>query len=352
MTDIRLAIDFGYGDVKYTVEIDGKKIEGKFPSVLKKADDNVEDLENKFNTTTNYRVVLDGKNYFVGHQAVHEGGEREWVKDIYKNTNYRKLIDASIAIALNKEGISPKNVKVKALVLAIPLTPFSKLSDGERLKIQDLFRDKSEVELRETKFTLFYQEQNVKVGAQGHMASVYIDHKYKEQNGRNLSGNIYFVDIGYNTWDEFLLKSSNQGLQIVFSSIKTQRDVGVRSFYQTVAKTLMSELDENSITVSAVEDAIKNKVYTKRGNDYTEIFFEVLKEAEKQYVEMYVARIRQSLGEDQINSLSAIYIIGGGGEMFDGRILEKLKFGSLVGKEEDLSFLNVKGCSLLAQSIA
>ena len=168
------------------------------------------------------------------------------------------------------------------------------------------------------------------------------------KNNRPLIGTLYFGDIGYKTYDEFLIVSNKESTQVKETSIKTKSDVGIREYYVAIASQLAEELRVDEIPLEKVKEALENGQYLHRGEDRTELLKRITKKASSDFIDIYVSNIKTSVGEKGIDRLTGILLLGGGGAIFGDGVLQGLGFSSMVDAEEDLSMLNVKGCLLEA----
>lgn len=345
---IKVGLDFGFGDIKYAIEIEGKEYTGKFPSVIKEK--TMKNSLNGFASKPNHVVMINENLYYVGEQAIIEDGEREWEEEIYKHTKFRELIDSAIAIAFGEINISPSEVIVESLMIALPLKHYLRMKDTKKKEVRNIFQKKSEIKKDNNEFTLLYKEQNVNFTGQGYISAIYLDAVNRQKTGSSLIGTLYFGDIGYKTYDEFLIISDGEKVRVKETSINTSSDGGVRYFYQAIADEMANKLSVDEIPIKKIKQCLKSRTFLHRGKDMSEMFKEVCSKAINEVVNLYTSTIRKSTGENGLNSLTGIFMLGGGSEIFGNEVLDMLDFAPMI-KDEDLSMLNAKGCLLLAQNV-
>jgi len=345
MKKITAGIDIGFGDVKYVVNVDENlEVRGKFPTVSKKTSD-IAKLGNKI-SNPKYKVKHNNELYYVGEKALIEGAERNWDTKVYNNSDYRLFVDSAIALALHQKNKKGQQIEIAGIGIALPISVFRDLTDKDKKRILDIFKESSSVEIEDETYYLEYDMNSIYINAQGYVSAIYFD----SQMDNPLEGEIYYGDIGYNTYDEFVLIVSSDNMDTVDTTIKTTEDTGIRTFYTSLAQAF-----KKHVQVELSVDKLKHSVeadYSLRvkGQSYDAVLKEAYNYQCKSYARTYADKIRKTVGSERLNTLSAVILTGGGSEMFGDMILDELGYKDIFKKDEfDRSFSNALGCAFIAK---
>ncbi len=336
---MRIAIDIGYGFVKGMNE-KGEII--RFPSVV--AVDRSEKMRTLLNRNNeDYSVNIwptgeldKSKLYLVGDAAMVGGsGVRTWEERAIDNSNLEILIATAASLLTGDEPID--------LVVGLPLTYYRTQKEEVISLLSDL--DLSViVEGRDRKRVKINSVYVFPQGAGAYYAAcLTIDGEVK--NPHLINSPVGLVDIGYRTTDILVMSKGKRGL-IPREELSGGIDLGMKYAYQIIQNDV-EDIIKKPLDLLTIEKAIfwENSSLLHKGVEYSLEEFEKL--AYEELADQLTARIKIKWG-DEIDSLQAVIIAGGGGEVLAPYM--KNNFSTLISMDK-AAFANVEGF-LAAQALA
>ncbi|OEF96285.1 ParM/StbA family protein [Desulfuribacillus alkaliarsenatis] len=336
---MRIAIDIGYGFVKAMNE-NGETL--RFPSVV--ALDRSEKMRTILKSQNeDYSVSIwpageleNSKKYLVGDAAMVGGsGLRTWEEKAIENTNMQILIATAAALLGNDEDIE--------LAVGLPLTYYRSQKEDvtvllKKLDVSVIVEGHNRKRVKVSDVYVFPQ------GAGAYYAACLgIDGDVK--NPQLVSSPVGLIDIGYRTTDILVMSKGKKGL-MPREDLSGGIDLGMKYAYQIVQNEV-EEVVKKSVDLLSVEKAIfwEDSKLLHRGSEIDLAGFE--DGAYEELAHQITSKVKIRWG-DEIDSLSAVIIAGGGGEVLAPYL--RHSFPTMI-KMEKAAFANVEGF-LAAQALA
>ena len=339
---MRVAIDIGYGFVKAMNE---KGATIRFPSIV--AIDRSTKMRNilKFQPE-DYTVKIwdkadgaenvDGRSFLVGDAAMVGGsGIRTWEDKAVENTNLKTLIATAAALLGDGEEID--------LAVGLPLMYYRVQKDD----VTQLLRQMDVEVAIEEQLAKKVKIRSVYVFPQGagayYAACLTIDGDVR--NPHLVNSPVGLIDIGYRTTDILVMAKGKKGL-MPREDLSGGIDVGMKHAYHMIQNEV-EEVVNKTVDFFAIEKAIlwDNDKFLHRNLEMSLKEYELL--AYEELAQQIAAKVKMRWG-DELDSLSAVIIAGGGGEVLQPYL--KLAFPSLI-TIENAAFANVEGF-LAAQGLS
>jgi len=336
---MRIAIDIGYGFVKAMNE-NGDII--RFPSIV--ALDRSERMRNILKSNgEDYSVSIwpageleNSRSYLIGDAAMVGGsGIRTWEEKAVENANLQILIATAASLLGNDDEID--------LVVGLPLTYYRTQKD----EVTSLLK-KLDVSI----IVDGYNRKRVKVntvyvfpqGAGAYYAAC-LSINGEVKNPQLVNNPVGLIDIGYRTTDILVMSKGKKGL-MPREELSGGIDLGMKFAYQIVQSEI-EEVVKKPIDLLAIEKAIfwEQSKLLHRGIEYS--LSEYVQFANEELANQITAKVKIKWG-DEIDSLSAVIIAGGGGEALTPYL--RRSFPTMITMER-AAFANVEGF-LAAQSLA
>jgi plasmid segregation protein ParM len=286
----------------------------------------------------------EAHSYYIGDAALAAGGQRTWETEHAKNRNLEILISTAIGLLTEKDneqvdlavGLPMSVYGAQNTDLQRKLTgyTFNVLVDGEKktgpknVQVNSVF--------------VFPQ------GAGAYYAALHeIDGQVKDINMLNKP--LAVIEVGFRTTDFLFMTMGKRGLTPRTEPHTGSLDIGMNTAMKEIQQMAKRRLNGYEPDLKEIEKAITwkglNGVLTAKG---TTVDLKPFKKLAYEALESDISsQLKQRWGDD-INTLAAILIGGGGGDDLYGGFDKSF---DIAQKIEDPQFANARGY-LAAQALA
>jgi plasmid segregation protein ParM len=346
---MRISVDIGFGYTNAMNELGNKAV---YPSVV--GVKRTSSVAGVFGSEVNddYVVTIgnptktdeDTYSYYVGDAALAAGGQRTWEEEHAKNRNLDVLISTAIGL-LNEKDDEPVD-----LAVGLPMSVYAAQHADIKRKLTGLNLTVS-VDGEASTGKKVITVGSVFVFPQGAGAYYAALH---EINGdvkdiHMLNKPIAVIDVGFRTTDFLFMAMSKRGLIPREEPFTGSLDIGMNTAMKEIQQMAKKPLHGYEPDLKEVEKALTwkglNGNLTAKGKNVD------LKPFKKQAYEALESAISSQLKQrwgDDINTLAAILIAGGGGDDLFGGFEKSF---DIAQKIEDPQFANARGY-LAAQALA
>lgn len=311
-----VSIDIGNGYVK-AVNLKGDTLH--FPTVLKENRD-----RDILRSTSNYKLEVDGKKYYIGDLAIAKRGVRRWQNTKAVNADTLLYIALCASILSKSDTIN--------LCLGLPYSYYTALEKGSGLI----------KELTGKTFQTVYENveriitiNHVSVYPQG--VGAYFGNLYdiKGEPYKNAQKYIksLFIDVGYRTVDVVAFELVRNSIELIEENSFSLNDQGTFWISNYIIRNLNEEFNENDIEYALSNGGIIENMYG------TIDLKELEATAYEELSEKIATQINKKLSE-QIQKYANIFLTGGGAE----KLYPLLKnYYPNLKLQENYVFCNAKG---------
>lgn len=332
-------IDVGFGYVKLTSDI----TEAIIPSLIVEISD-LKELQFKENLdfAESLTIEMDGKIYLVGEIAArfNRQSERTTFRERDNDNYFAILYRAAIATAYNEYG----NVELD-VVTGLPNSDLNQTED-----LRNIIEKTKEViyyhDGKRYQINLDYNDISVIAQPEGCYYSVAYDEtakKIEQRNDKDIPINTFGVlDFGHGTLNISIFAN---GDTLGMGTTSTSLD-GANSIYKMLGLKIREGFTNFEPTHIDLEKAMIHNQIKIRGQIYD--VKHLVDEVKDRFAEETFRKVYEKWGND-IDSLDAIFVIGGGANILLERIAnlfyDKLKYTNVyaVGELEDIQLINVRG---------
>lgn len=314
---VHVAVDLGYGFVKAISSLTGKRI--VFPSLVGRGHDlSVSGMFNgKRNDISNIHLSFEDNDYFVGELAKKESRS---VSRIFEQERFEHLytkVLLNTAIQLATEG----NADTINLSTGLPLDFYQSQRKRFRdsvLGLQPLVEWKAG-QLKGEKIRVNIND--VMVFPQGASAifSALINHQGKFAYPHLMdSGNlIALIDIGFRTTDYVVVELQEDSSFIPKVRLSGTIDNGVVNLHQQIKQVYKTKTGGADLNESHMARVLNNGYLKYKGK---RIDFQYDIETSKKSIATNIADRLKGVWVEEADLFDAIFLVGGGGELFNSSI--------------------------------
>lgn len=318
-----ISVDIGNGYIK-AVNEEGKTLH--FPTVIKENTD-----KNIIGVSSNneYRIEIEGINYYIGNLAIAKRGVRQWQSK--KSVN----ADTPLYIALCSHLLTDETTEEINLCLGLPYSYYTELNRGEKLS-SELSGKTIETTYQNQKKTITINKVSVYPQGVGAYFSSLYDIQGNPKNGAEVHIKALFVDIGFRTVDVVAFESLNHTFELVQENSFSLEELGIFQAVNQISNQAGEGLELNA---NDIEFALLNN------NSKVESMYGVtdLKDfalsAYKNLSERIVTELNLKLS-GQIQRYRYIFLTGGGAARLYPYIKE---YYPNISVQDDSIFCNAKG---------
>lgn len=312
-----VAVDLGYGFVKAVSSNTGKRV--VFPSLVGRGYDlGVAGMfGDKKNDISNIHVVCDGVDYFVGELAEKESRtvSRIFEQERFEH-QYTKIL-LNTAIQLVTDG----SVDQINLSTGLPLDFYKAQSKDFKksvLGLQPLVEWKSG-SLKDK--TLRVNINDALVFPQGASAvfSALINHegRFAYPHLMNAGNLIALIDIGFRTTDFVVVEMQEDSSFIPKVKLSGTIDDGVVNLHQQIKQSYKQETGGADLNEFHMSRILRNGYVTFRGK---RVDFKGIIESSKESIATNIADRLKAVWVEEADLFDAIFLAGGGGNLFEESI--------------------------------
>lgn len=304
---MRISVDIGFG---YTKAVSESGREVTFPSVVgRKFASSLEGIlggyQEEYVVTLSYPEKADeeAQSFYVGDAAMTAGGNRTWEEHHAKNRNLEVLISTAIGL-LNENDDEPVQ-----LAVGLPMSVFNAQQSELKKKLSGL----------NMTCTIGSETKHLKVesvfvfpqGAGVYYAALHdIDGSIK--NMELVNKQVAVIDVGYRTTDYLFMAKAKKGLVPRPEPFSGSEDIGMNTAHTEIQTAIMKPL-KSQPDILDIEKALlwHNGMMPIKGGEFD--LKPYRKTAYEDLANEIISRLKRRWGDD-INTLSAIIIGGGGGD--------------------------------------
>lgn len=338
---MRISVDIGFG---YTKAVSEAGREVTFPSVVgRKFASSIEGIlggyQEDYIVTLSYpeKPNEDAQSYYVGDAAMTAGGMRTWEEEHAKNRNLDVLIATAMGL-LNEKDNEPVQ-----LAVGLPMSVFMAQQNELKKRLSGLHIT-CEIggqakQLHVESVFVFPQ------GAGVYYAALHdIDGSVK--NMELINKQVAVIDVGYRTTDFLFMVKGKKGLIPRPEPHSGSEDIGMNMAHQEIQTAIMMPLKGQQADILDIEKALMwhNGMLPIKGGELDLKPFRA--KAYEALANEISSRIKRRWGDD-INTLSAVIIGGGGGDALFSHFENSFPAAMKVEKPE---YANARGY-LAAQAL-
>ncbi|MGG2201888.1 hypothetical protein [Paenibacillus validus] len=338
---MRISVDIGFG---YTKAVSEAGREVTFPSVVgRKFASSLEGIlggnQEDYIVTLSYpdKPDEDAQSYYVGDAAMTAGGNRTWEEEHAKNRNLDVLISTAMGL-LNEKDDEPVQ-----LAVGLPMSVFVAQQNEIKRRLTGL-----NITCVIGKKTKELQVESVFVFPQG--AGVYYAALHDIDGGiKNMelvNKQVAVIDVGYRTTDFLFMVKGKKGLIPRPEPFSGSEDIGMNTAHTEIQTATLKPLKGQQADILDIEKALlwHNGMMPIKGGEldlkpYRAKAYEAL-------ANEISSRLKRRWGDD-INTLSAIIIGGGGGDALYSHFESSFPAAMKIEKPE---YANARGY-LAAQAL-
>lgn len=309
---MKYGIDLGFGFVK-VVSSSGEK--HRFQSVLAKKTGNgiggfIMGSNDDFVIDITDQNTNETTSYYVGENAVTNGGTRKWDnKGIFNSEDMKCFIATAVALAYKPTSNNEKN----QLVVGLPVSYFQPYKDNlvELLSNLNLKVTLSGIRIKSKEVSISFDDVVCVPQGVGAYYSGVLDLEGNIKDRELMGESVGVIDIGFRTVDFLVMQKAKTRVTYVDYLSGSLEEEGMNKFYQIVDR--MVEADHGiALGVTEIEKALEwfngTLKYQKKIIDLTK-YEEV---AVRELAEEIGSKIKQKWGKSA-DMLDRIFITGGGG---------------------------------------
>lgn len=338
---MRISVDIGFG---YTKAVSETGREVMFPSVVgRKFTSSLEGILG--GNQEDYIVTLrqpeipndEAQSYYVGDAAMTAGGTRTWEEEHAKNRNLDVLISTAMGL-LNEKDDEPVQ-----LAVGLPMSVFMAQQNELKKKLTGLhitcvIGNKTK-ELRVESVFVFPQ------GAGVYYAALH-DIDGGIRNMEFVNKQVAVIDVGYRTTDFLFMVKGKKGLVPRPEPFSGSEDIGMNTAHMEIQTEILRPLKGQQADILDIEKAIMwyNGMMPIKGGELDLKPYRT--RAYANLADEIASRLKRRWGDD-INTLSAIIIGGGGGDALYSHFENSFPAAMKIEKPE---YANARGY-LAAQAL-
>lgn len=305
---MRISVDIGFG---YTKAVSEAGREVTFPSVVgRKFASSLDGIfggnQEDYIVTLSYpeKPDEDAQTFYVGDAAMTAGGNRTWEEEHAKNRNLDILISTAMAL------LNEKNDEPVQLAVGLPMSVYVAQQNELKKRLTGLA-----INVAIGKKTKELQVESVFVFPQG--AGVYyaalhdIDGSIK--NIDLVNKQVAVIDVGYRTTDFLFMVKGKKGLMPRPEPFSGTEDVGMNTAHQEIQTAIMKPLRGQQADILDIEKALlwHNGMMPVKGGEFD---LKPYRKAAYESLANHITSLLKRRWGDDIHTLSAIIIGGGGGD--------------------------------------
>lgn len=333
-----VAVDLGYGYVKAISSTTGKRV--VFPSLVGRGNDLALSgmFGNKRNDINNIHILYGDKEYFVGKLAEKEATTLSRIFDQERFTHEYTKVLLNTAIQLVTDG----NVDQINLSTGLPLDFYKSQNKEFRQSVLGL---QPIVQWRSGNLqgkSLRVNIKNALVFPQG--ASAVFSALINDENRFAYphlmdSGNLVaLIDIGFRTTDFIVVEMQDDSSFVPKMKLSGTLDDGVNTLHQQIQQMFREKTGGADLNESHLSRILKNGYITFKGE---RINFKDTIESSKQSIATNISDRLKSVWVEEADLFDAIFLAGGGGELFESYI--QPNFDNRLELIKDSQFANAIG---------
>jgi plasmid segregation protein ParM len=339
-----VAVDLGYGFVK-AISSSGKRV--IFPSLVGKGYDRgiTNILGDTPNDMANMHVTIENEDYFVGELANESRSlsrifERERFNHIYTHI----LLNTAIQLVAGGRGGSVN------LSTGLPLDFYQAQAKDFQSSITGI---QSFIEWKSGPLVEGAKQVNVEralVFPQGASAifSALINHegKFTYPQFMNQGSLIGLIDIGFRTTDFVVVEIQENGSFVPKAKLSGTVDDGVNNLYRDIRQSFKTQTGGADLSELYINRILKDEQLKYKGNSID--FSQIIQSSKKSIATNIVDRLKNVWAEES-DLFDAIFLAGGGGELFEPFI--QPHFDNRLLKITESQFANTIGYLRLGKSV-
>lgn len=318
----RIAMDIGYGYTKATT-ISPKTKELKtimFPSVVKEQPQKSINEAFAGGYVMDYALEVNNKKMYIGELALNQSAERKFEKQGYFDCQFIETVASTCLFELSEET----DVEI---IVGLPLTSFTNQKAVDMVKN---CLDNKQFVVKNDK-TKTFKVTSVKVTAQGVGAWL----KEVMANKDLYEMRVAVLDLGYRTFDVTVVEMS-----VISESLTTSfEESGMNQLYEEITMAINNEGLGRRYKPSQLEKMVRSNIDLPREINGNKTYREYAEPFKKRYVSNLVSDLRRLWGEE-IESVDALFVTGGGGEDLIDLFKQELENAQL---QKDSQFANCLG---------
>ncbi|WP_040980394.1 ParM/StbA family protein [Oceanobacillus jeddahense] len=306
-----VSADLGYGYVKVIASNGERAI---FPSVVGDGVNNV-DLTNTFgqrnNDINNMHLKMNNESYFIGELAEKESSSstRIFEKERFSNNHTKILLNTAIQLVSDSDIVK--------IATGLPLDYYQSQSKSFRESILGIHPVTTWVS-----GPLAGQEKTINIDnalvlPQGATAlfTALINHEGKFVYPHLMTeGNlIALIDIGFRTTDYIVVEIQSNGSFSPIAKLSGSVDAGVINLHNSLHQAFKSKTGGSDLNQRYIKQILKNGHLLFKGEKID--FKETIKFSKESIVSNISDRLK-SIWSNEADLFGAIFLAGGGGELF------------------------------------